>query len=184
MKEDPDLKNIMDKYDDSSFVKESPAINKGLFNQEIKKPKARSQIVFAPSTNPNSKDLQQDQIFDPITERDCSFIDNISIDNSNFIGDDLDKDKEVVLCISNLEIDNSIINSKIFSQLNNNQLHKKNHSQTNSSNLSIIKADRDKDTLIQTDKLRSSLFTRRNMIYLTFFLTFVGIVIGYILYIK
>jgi hypothetical protein len=55
--------------------------------------------------NLSSERINQDNLFDPVTERECSFINNISINNSNFIYDGDNKDNDVVLCISNLDID-------------------------------------------------------------------------------
>jgi hypothetical protein len=55
----------------------------------------------------SSKTDDQEQIFDPVTERECSFIQNISIDHSTFVGDADNKENDVVLCISNLDLDNT-----------------------------------------------------------------------------
>ena len=63
--------------------------------------------------------IQHEQLFDPVTERDCSFINNISVDNSNFVGDLGNKDNDVVLCISSLEVDvDPYKNDKKFPAMN------------------------------------------------------------------
>lgn len=64
----------------------------------------------------------EEHILDPTTERECSFINNISVNHSNFFEDD-NKNQEVVLCVSNLDIEPDL-GKKVYlnTNLNNNQI--------------------------------------------------------------
>lgn len=135
---DIEIDKIIQKYDDASFVK--PPSNKngfGLLSNvnsfkresdkqgstavpvEIEQGLNSKNKTKVPALNLNVKnnieenqgEINEEFIFDPVTERECSFINNISVDNSNFMGDE-NKENDVVLCISNLDID---INGKKYS---------------------------------------------------------------------
>lgn len=94
-------------------------------------------LNFGMAQHINSTKRNDEEIFDPATERDCSFIQNISIDNSCFVADADNKDNDVVLCISNLEIDRKEENlqseEKFFNVTENNlgQFSKKNKENIN-----------------------------------------------------
>jgi hypothetical protein len=127
-----EIKEIVEKYDDLSYIQVTTN-DGGLFNiqrdfdadgdakskiPEIAEIDSKNKIKI-PVLNlrninsKSSRENQEENLFDPATERDCSFINNISVDNSNFV-DDLDnKENEVVLCISSLDIENSISTKKL-----------------------------------------------------------------------
>jgi hypothetical protein len=117
-----DINEIINKYDKPNLIS-MPSFN--LTKQKIfEREKAREEILEVHGESINSKNKytvpvlniksavnssdrnQHENIFlDPVTERECSFINNISINHSNFIYDGENKDNDVVLCISNLDID-------------------------------------------------------------------------------
>lgn len=45
----------------------------------------------------------EENFFDPVTERECSFIQNVSVDHSTFVADD-NKNVDIIMCISDLDI--------------------------------------------------------------------------------
>lgn len=63
--------------------------------------------------NVDTEDKTKNSFIDPVTQRECSFIQSSELNNSNFLDDHYNKENEVVICISNLDmkIDESIINT-------------------------------------------------------------------------
>lgn len=117
-----DINEIINKYDKPNLL----SIPNGNLNKQkiFEREKAREENLEVHGESINSKNKyivpvlniksavnssernQHESIFlDPVTERECSFINNISINNSNFIYDGDNRENDVVLCISNLDID-------------------------------------------------------------------------------
>jgi hypothetical protein len=181
-REENDIKNILDKYDDSSFVNPNNnlninlGLNKGGNKGSIdidrksmtsinKRKHKQSEIDINnfnnPSTDINSKnvsELQEETLFDPVTERECSFIENISVDNSNFIAD-VEKENDVVLCISNLEIENSTLGKKFQSKDNLDKLN--NNEVMQSEEKFISEKNKQNKNLISNNTTNTFNFTRK-----------------------
>jgi len=94
--------------------------------------------------NLDIEDQANNSLIDPVGQMECSFIQNSEINSSNFVEDDHNKENEVVVCISNLDmkIEDSDFNNmqklnKSPSNTNNfdeKYLHKKNNIKSTKNN--------------------------------------------------
>lgn len=125
-KETKEILEIMDKYDEGNVE----SLNKFKEN-EIKieynkhdlirdKEKSIDNVEYlsvkgdinSPAIRPNTNRIGQESIMlDSETDRNCSFLKHISVNNSHF-NDALENKDEVVLCISNLDIETTLSGKK------------------------------------------------------------------------
>jgi len=77
--------------------------------------------------NLDKEDKAKNSFINPMTQRECSFIQSSELNNSNFLDDGHNKENEVVICISNLDM-------KIDDSHFNNIAHKNNANSNNKNN--------------------------------------------------
>ncbi len=174
-----DIKEIITKYEEKNkseseikinsnletpfnFEREgpNPAINSPRLNIECEIDKNK-EVCPVINFNKHCESLNfEEHILDPTTERECSFINNISVNHSNFFEDD-NKNQEVVLCVSNLDIE-ADLGKKIYlnTNLNNNQILQSEEKLIHKKELEILSKElsdmskTDKNNLINSETKR------------------------------
>ncbi len=134
----------------------------------------------------------EEHIFDPVTERECSFINNISVNHSDFLEEEENKNPDVVLCISNLDIDTGF-GKKIYfnTNLNTNNVLQSEEKLMNKKELESLNNElkdekkNEKSNLINNEKKGGSSLFRyfKKLILCISFLLFLSIISGIIYFI-